>query len=86
MSVITVAKLVVQPAIGFAVGAFALRLPHAQLLAVVVCAGLPTAQNTFVYAQHYRTAEALAGRAILITTTLSMVTLPVLTPLASGRL
>jgi malonate transporter and related proteins len=75
ISVITVLKLAVQPAIAFAIGAFALRLPHAQLLAVTVCAGLPSAQNTFVYAQHYRTAEDLASRAILVTTTLSMATL-----------
>ena len=81
MSVITAAKLVVQPAIAFAIGAFALRLPHAQLLAVVICAGLPSAQNTFVYAQHYRKGEALAGRAILVTTTLSMATLAVMAAL-----
>ena len=85
MSVIAVAKLAVQPAIAFAVGAFALRLPHAQLLAVVICAGLPSAQNTFVYAQHYRRGEALAGRAILVTTTLSMATLAVMAALLHGR-
>jgi malonate transporter and related proteins len=75
ISMITMLKLAVQPAIAFAIGAFALRLPHAQLLAVTVCSGLPSAQNTFVYAQHYRTAEDLATRAVLVTTTLSMATL-----------
>ncbi len=85
ISVITVLKLAVQPAIAFAIGAFALGLPHAQLLAVVICAGLPTAQNTFVYAQHYRTAETLAGRAILVTTTLSMATLIATAALLHGR-
>lgn len=85
MSAVTVAKLAVQPAIAFAIGAFALRLPHAQLLAVVICAGLPSAQNTFVYAQHYRKGEALAGRAILVTTTLSMATLAVTAALLHGR-
>ncbi len=85
ISVITVLKLVVQPAIAFAVGAFALRLPHPQLLAVVICAGLPTAQNAFVYAQYYRTAQTLAGRAILITTTLSMATLLGTAALLHGR-
>ena len=85
MSVITVLKLLVQPAIAFAVGAFMLRLPHAQLLAVVICAGLPTAQNAFVYAQHYRSAERLAGQAILITTTMSMATLLGAAALLHGR-
>lgn len=84
-SVITVAKLTIQPAIAFAIGAFALGLPHAQLLAVVICAGLPTAQNTFVYGQHYGTGETLAGRAILVTTTLSMATLAVTAVLLHGR-
>jgi malonate transporter len=73
--VITVLKLVAQPAIAYGIGAFLLRLSHPQLLAVVVCAGLPTAQNAFIFAQQYGVAEALAGRAVLITTTLSMVTL-----------
>ena len=85
MTVLTVAKLAVQPAIAFAIGAFALRLPPAQLLAVVVCAGLPSAQNTFVYAQHYRQGETLAGRAILVTTTLSMATLAATAALLHGR-
>lgn len=85
MTVITAAKLAVQPAIAFAIGSFALRLPHAQLLAVVICAGLPSAQNTFVYAQHYRSGEALAGRAVLVTTTLSMATLAAAAALLHGR-
>jgi predicted permease len=41
----------------------------------VVCAGLPTAQNTFIFAQHYRAGEAIASRAVLVTTTLSMASL-----------
>jgi len=85
IAVITVLKIAVQPAIAFAIGAFALRLPHAQLLAVVICAGLPTAQNAFVYAQHYRTAQTLAGRAVLFTTTLSMATLAAAAALLHGR-
>ena len=43
--------------------------------AVVVCAGLPTAQNTFIFAQEYGVGEALASRSVLITTALSMATL-----------
>lgn len=74
LSLITIAKLLIQPIAGYLVGAFVFRLSHQDLLAVVVCAGLPTAQNTFVYAQRYRTAEALASRSVLVTTTLSLAT------------
>ena len=42
---------------------------------MVVCAGLPTAQNTFIFAQEYGVGEALASRAVLVTTTLSLATL-----------
>lgn len=73
--VIAALKLVTQPVMAYAIGAFALRLSHPQLLAVVVCAGLPTAQNTFIFAQRYGVGEALASRSVLLTTALSMATL-----------
>lgn len=75
LTVITVLKLVAQPLIAYAVGAWVLRLTHPELLAVVVCAGLPTAQNTFIFAQEYGVGEALASRSVLVTTTLSLATL-----------
>ncbi|MGA8112765.1 MAG: AEC family transporter [Actinocatenispora sp.] len=75
LGIITAGKLVAQPLIAYVVGAFVLHLSHPQLLAVVVCAGLPTAQNTFIYAQEYRAGATLAGRAVLATTVLSLVTL-----------
>jgi malonate transporter len=75
ISVIAALKLVTQPVMAYAIGAFALRLSHPQLLAVVVCAGLPTAQNTFIFAQRYGVGEALANRSVLLTTALSMATL-----------
>ena len=71
MAAITALKLIAQPALACAVGLL-LRLSTPQLLAVVVCAGLPTAQNVFVFAQRYSVGAALAGRAVLITTTLSL--------------
>ena len=73
--VIALLKLIGQPAVAWAAGALAFRLAGPELLAVVVCAALPTAQNAFNFAQQYRVAEALAGRAVLVTTTLSLVTI-----------
>jgi len=74
IGVLTTLKLVFQPLVAFAVGEL-LNLPHDQLLAVVVCAGLPTAQNTFIFAQEYGVGEALANRAVIVTTTCSLATL-----------
>ncbi|WBC14878.1 AEC family transporter [Micromonospora sp. WMMA1998] len=74
LAVITALKLVAQPVIAYAAG-LALHLSAPQMLAVVVCAGLPTAQNTFIYSQEYGVGEAVANRAVVVTTTLSLVTL-----------
>ncbi|MBO4164354.1 AEC family transporter [Micromonospora antibiotica] len=74
LAVITALKLVAQPVIAYAAG-LALHLSAPQVLAVVVCAGLPTAQNTFIFAQEYGVGEAVANRAVVLTTTLSLATL-----------
>ncbi|MEU7845958.1 AEC family transporter [Micromonospora parva] len=73
LAVITALKLVAQPVIAYVTG-LALHLSPPQLLAVVVCAGLPTAQNTFIYSQEYGVGEAVTNRAVLVTTTLSLAT------------
>ncbi|MEU5963335.1 AEC family transporter [Micromonospora parva] len=73
LAVITALKLVAQPVVAYVTG-LALHLSAPQLLAVVVCAGLPTAQNTFIYSQEYGVGEAVTNRAVLVTTTLSLAT------------
>ncbi|MGN6678202.1 MAG: AEC family transporter [Streptosporangiaceae bacterium] len=74
ISLITGLKLIAQPALACAAG-LALHLSQPELLAVVVCAGLPTAQNTFVFAQQYNIGVGLASRAVIVTTTLSLATI-----------
>ncbi len=74
ISVIAVLKLIAQPAIACAAG-LALGLSRPALLAVVVCAGLPTAQNVFVFARQYDVADGLASRAVMVTTTASLATI-----------
>lgn len=71
ITTIAALKLAAQPAVAF-VASLLLGLTPAQMLAVVVCAGLPTAQNVFVFARQYSVGEALASRSVLITTTLSL--------------
>jgi malonate transporter len=72
---VTSLKLVAQPAVAWAVGGYVLHLSRPQLLAVTICAGLPTAQNVFIFAQEYRSGAAEASRAVVITTTLSLASL-----------
>ena len=72
---LTAVKLAVQPLVACLIGAFLFGLPRPLLLAVVVCAGLPTAQNTFIFAQEYGVAEMLASRVVLASTLFSLGTL-----------
>jgi predicted permease len=73
LSVLT--KNLVQPLVAFAVGSLLLHLTAHQLLAVVVCSALPTAQNVFIYARQYGLSTALPRDSVLFSTLLSMVTL-----------
>jgi predicted permease len=77
LGVIVSLKLIAQPVVTYTMGRL-LGLSPAELLAAVVCSGLPTAQNTFIYATEYRAGVALAGRAVAVSTTLSLATLATL--------
>lgn len=61
-------KLLVQPFVAYAAGHWILGASGAPLLAIVITAALPTAQNIFVYASRYDVGTALARDTILITT------------------
>jgi predicted permease len=56
------------PLVAFIVGRFVFALESELLFAVVVLAALPTAQNVFVYAQRYETAEVVARDTVFLTT------------------
>jgi len=60
-------KLAVMPGLAVVVGT-AVGLSGGQLLAPVVTAALPTAQNVFMYASRYGAAKDLARDAVLLTT------------------
>lgn len=72
-------KTLVQPLIAFAVGGPLLHLPEHQLLAVVLCSALPTAQNAFIYAQQYGLDTRVARNAVVTSTVASMATLSLAT-------
>ncbi|MBM7829430.1 putative permease [Agromyces cerinus] len=64
----TALKLVAMPLTAWAIGAFLFGLDGIELYAVTVLAALPTAQNVFVYAQRYETAEVVARDTVFLTT------------------
>jgi malonate transporter len=68
-------KVLGQPLVTYAVARFAFGLRGVELLAVVICAGLPTAQNTFVFARAYGVDGRFARDSIVTSTALSMITL-----------
>ncbi|MFJ7627108.1 AEC family transporter [Streptomyces sp. NPDC097595] len=76
-AVVVAVKTLGQPLAALLVAGPLLRLPDHQLLAVVLCAALPTAQNSFIYAREYGLDTGPARDAIVASTLVSMVTLSV---------
>jgi malonate transporter and related proteins len=64
----TVLKLLAMPLTAWAIGRFVFGLDGIDLYAVTVLAALPTAQNVFVFAQRYETAEVVARDTVFLTT------------------
>jgi len=64
----TAIKQAVMPLVAWLLGRFVFGISGEQLFAVVVLAGLPTAQNIFVYAQRYQRGVVLARDTVLLTT------------------
>jgi predicted permease len=77
---VTVLKVLVMPLVAFVLARWVFGLEGVPLLAAAMCAGLPTAQNIFVYAVRYRTSVPLA-RDMVSTTTLACI--PVLIVIAT---
>ena len=72
LTVVTIVKMIVQPLVVWLVASQVLELDGLVLLAVVVCAALPTAQTVYVFASRYDRSATLARDAVLITTTASV--------------
>lgn len=65
-------KLTVMPAVTWLVAGPILSLSDAEVMAAVVMASLPTAQNVFILAAAYRRGEDLARDSVFATTLLAM--------------
>ncbi|MFI1395794.1 AEC family transporter [Streptomyces sp. NPDC020681] len=72
-------KIMVQPLLAYALARWAFGLGGHELYAVVLCAGLPTAQNAFIFASEYQLNTDLARDAVLLSTLLSMASLSAIT-------
>lgn len=72
-------KTIVQPLVAYALARWVFGIEGHDLLAVVLCAGLPTAQNAFIFASQYRLDTRLASETVLMSTLLSMGTLSLIT-------
>lgn len=68
-------KALVQPILAWVLGAFVFHFDNKTLLAVVILAALPAAQNSYTYAWLYNAGTVLARDAILISTMLAPLTL-----------
>lgn len=68
-------KIVVQPLVAYAAGRWLFGLGGHALFAVVLCSGLPTAQNSFIYASEYDLDTDLPRDTVLMSTLLSMLSL-----------
>lgn len=67
----TLSKVLLMPILAGLAGALVLGLDGQELLAVVVIAALPTAQNVYLQAQHFKSAVIPARDTILVTTLVS---------------
>ena len=68
--VAVLAKVVLQPAVAYAVARYAVGMAPAGVFAATVVAALPTAQNVFTYAVRYDRGVALARDTVLLSTAL----------------
>ncbi len=78
LGVVVPFKILLQPLAAYAVGRFLFDLDPAALMAVTLFAGLPTAQNTYIYATQYNVPNGLSRDAVVVTSVLSLGTLSVL--------
>ncbi|GGW22782.1 membrane protein [Streptomyces xantholiticus] len=77
--VLVTLKTVVQPLLAYALARWVFGLQGKDLLAVVLCAGLPTAQNVFLFAAQYRLDTRLVSDTVVLSTVCSMGSLSVIT-------
>lgn len=84
LTLISVLKLVIHPALTFVLAFFVFQLSGILLLAVTLFAALPTAQNVLIAAIRYNRGPGLARQAALITTASSILPMVLIVTLIPG--
>lgn len=74
---LTLAKLVVQPALVLLVGRYVFGLSGLPLTVIVMCAGLPSGTNALMFSQRYATQEAETTATIVLSTLVFALSAPV---------
>jgi malonate transporter and related proteins len=78
LPVLTGIKLLLQPLLAFAVLTTLVDAELAWLQVAVMMAALPTAGNAFILARQYNSYVAGSGSAVIVTTALSVITIPLI--------
>ena len=78
MALVTLMKIFVQPVLAFLVVSMVPGTPSLWLHVAVMMAGLPTASNAFILASQYRAYVGGASTAVIVTTALSALTIPLI--------
>ena len=76
--VISLCKIILLPALVFAFGTYVFELDKVWLIAALVFAAQPTGVSAYVFAEQYKTGIPLSTTTIMLSTLLSMITLPVI--------
>ena len=75
LGVVLPLKIIFQPLLAYLAARYIFALDSAEVLAVTLFAGLPTAQNTFIYATEYKVPNGLSRDAVVASSVLSLGTL-----------
>jgi malonate transporter and related proteins len=78
LGTLSVVKLLLHPALAFAAVWLFVSAEKSWMQVAVMMAALPTAGNAFILARQYNAYVAGAGAAVIATTTLSVITIPLL--------
>lgn len=76
--VISISKILLLPALVYVFGTYVFELKKIWLIAALVFAAQPTGVSAYVFAEQYKSGVPLSTTTIMLSTILSMVTLPVI--------
>ncbi len=74
---ISLTKIIILPLMAWFLGTQVFSLDNISLTAMIIFAAMPTGVSTYVFAEQYRTGVSVSTTTIMISTILSMVTIPV---------